>query len=178
MDQLKKFINKNREAFEEEKLPAGHFERFEKKLPEKSAGKNLRIVLYTLIVAASVALLFFFNFQYQQSFDRNHSEQAVCEQYNQFQDVKMYYHIQMGEILTEMEKLNESSPIPGGKKLLEESKEVITANMRFEEEILPSLPCSNEGLFAMSQHYRNSLESLNIMLKQMKYVSEKEYNQQ
>jgi len=176
MDKLKNFIDKNRETFEEEQLPAGHLERFEKKLPKKSAGMEFRIVLYTLVAAASVALLFFFHIQYQQSIGFNHSEQTVCEHYDQFQDVKMYYHIQMIEVFTEMERLNEERRIPGGATLLEESKEVLTASMRFEEEVLPSLPCSNEGLFAMDQHYRNSLASLNIMLKHMINTVETENN--
>ena len=39
MDKLKNFIDTNREAFEDDLLPEGHFERFEQKLaaPRKSA---------------------------------------------------------------------------------------------------------------------------------------------
>ena len=38
MDKLKHFIDTNREAFEDDLLPEGHFERFEQKLaaPRKS----------------------------------------------------------------------------------------------------------------------------------------------
>lgn len=45
MDKLKNFIDTNREAFEDDLLPEGHFERFEQKLavPRKS-----RAMLYSL----------------------------------------------------------------------------------------------------------------------------------
>lgn len=45
-------------------------------------------------------------------------------------------------------------------------------NYMFEETILPTLPCSNDGLFAMTQHYSNSLEGLTLMLKQMEQVTD------
>ena len=58
MDKLKNFIDTNREAFEDDLLPEGHFERFEQKLavPRKS-----RATLYSLCAfaaAACIALLF------------------------------------------------------------------------------------------------------------------------
>ncbi|MCC8095501.1 MAG: hypothetical protein LIP05_09160 [Tannerellaceae bacterium] len=177
MDKLKKFIDTNRKAFEDDLLPAGHFERFKKKLPKESVGRNIRIALYTLIAAASVALLFLFTLQYQESIGFNPSGQTLCEHSDQFQEVKMYYHIQMQEVLSEMEKLYQEEHIPGRKEILEETKEVITASMLFEENILPDLPCSDEGLFAMSQHYRNSLESLNLMLRHMTEIAEIDANQ-
>lgn len=40
MDKLKNFIDTNREAFEDDLLPEGHFERFEQKLavPQQKSG--------------------------------------------------------------------------------------------------------------------------------------------
>ena len=53
MDKLKNFIDTNREAFEDDLLPEGHFERFEQKLavPRKS-----RATLYSLCAFAAAAL--------------------------------------------------------------------------------------------------------------------------
>lgn len=50
MDKLKNFIDTNREAFEDDLLPEGHFERFEQKLavPRKS-----RATLYSLCAFAA-----------------------------------------------------------------------------------------------------------------------------
>lgn len=53
MDKLKNFIDTNREAFEDDLLPEGHFERFEQKLavPRKS-----RATLYSLCAFAAGSL--------------------------------------------------------------------------------------------------------------------------
>ena len=49
MDKLKNFIDTNREAFEDDLLPEGHFERFEQKLavPRKSRATLYSPVSYT-----------------------------------------------------------------------------------------------------------------------------------
>ena len=54
MDKLKNFIDTNREAFEDDLLPEGHFERFEQKLavPRKS-----RATLYSLCAFSAAACL-------------------------------------------------------------------------------------------------------------------------
>lgn len=60
MDKLKNFIDTNREAFEDDLLPEGHFERFEQKL---AAPRKSRATLYSLCAfaaAACIALLFLF----------------------------------------------------------------------------------------------------------------------
>ena len=48
MDKLKNFIDTNREAFEDDLLPEGHFERFEQKLavPRKA---GLRYIAFALL---------------------------------------------------------------------------------------------------------------------------------
>ena len=60
MDKLKNFIDTNREAFEDDLLPEGHFERFEQKL---AAPRKSQATLYSLCAfaaAACIALLFLF----------------------------------------------------------------------------------------------------------------------
>ena len=57
MDKLKNFIDTNREAFEDDLLPEGHFERFEKKLPP---ARRKHFKLYSLsafAAAAAIALI-------------------------------------------------------------------------------------------------------------------------
>lgn len=44
MDKLKNFIDTNKEAFEDDLLPEGHFERFEKKLPPAAGNISNYIV--------------------------------------------------------------------------------------------------------------------------------------
>ena len=63
-------------------------------------------------------------------------------------------------------------PEPAQKTTAQTCKRILTDNYMFEETILPTLPCSNDGLFAMTQHYSNSLEGLTLMLKQMEQVTD------
>jgi len=79
--------------------------------------------------------------------------------------------MQMNDVLAQMKKLYKQDRTPGAEELLQESKRILTDNYMFEETILPTLPCSNDGLFAMTQHYSNSLEGLTLMLKQMEQVT-------
>lgn len=173
MDKLKNFIDTNREAFEDDLLPEGHFDRFEKKLPE--AGRK-HFKLYSLVAfaaAASIALLLLFRMpggtpvpEVQQKT----AAQKACSNQEEFNELRIYYKMQMGEIMAQMESLYKKEQTPGAADLLQESKKILKDNYMFEETILPTLPCSNDGLFAMNQHYSASVESLNIMLKQMEIV--------
>ena len=52
MDKLKNFIDTNREAFEDDLLPEGHFERFEQKL---AAPRKSQATLYSLCAFAAAA---------------------------------------------------------------------------------------------------------------------------
>ena len=81
-------------------------------------------------------------------------------------------------IISQMQAMYKQQRIPGSEELLKETKRVLTDNYMFEETVLPTLPCSNDGLYAMNQHYSTSLESLNIMLEQMeKMETNKKVNQ-
>ena len=147
MDKLKNFIDTNREAFEDDLLPEGHFERFEQKLavPRKS-----RATLYSLCAfaaAACIALLFLFKLPGGTPLPIQ-PRQVVTGQH-------------ACEVKEEIEE-----------ELLKETKRVLTDNYMFEETVLPTLPCSNAGLYAMNLHYSTSLESLNIMLKQMENMED------
>ncbi|WP_455638995.1 LPXTG cell wall anchor domain-containing protein [Parabacteroides sp.] len=172
MDKLKNFIDTNREAFEDDLLPEGHFDRFEKKLP-KTGKKHFK--LYSLVAfaaAASIALLFLFRMPGGTPVPetRKASVQKACSNQEEINELQIYYKMQIGEIMAQMESLYKKEQTPGGAELLQESKKILKDNYMFEETILPTLPCSNDGLFAMNQHYSASVESLNIMLKQMEIV--------
>ena len=75
-------------------------------------------------------------------------------------------------IISQMQAMYKQQRIPGTEELLKETKRVLTDNYMFEETVLPTLPCSNAGLYAMNLHYSTSLESLNIMLKQMESMED------
>ncbi|WP_297903599.1 hypothetical protein [uncultured Parabacteroides sp.] len=177
MDKLKNFIDTNRDAFEEdEMLPEGHLERFEQKLPKPR--KN-RVTLYSLsafAIAASIALLLLFRLPggTDMSDPALRSAAQTCDSQEEIEELRLYYNMQMNDVLAQMKKLYKQDRTPGAEELLQESKRILTDNYMFEETVLPTLPCSNDGLFAMTQHYNNSLEGLTLMLKQMRQVTDKE----
>lgn len=170
MDKLKHFIDTNREAFDDDLLPAGHLERFEQKLP---APRKSRIKLYSLCAFAAAACIAFLllvrlpggtTLPPQQPAT---SASAACETKQEIEELRLYYNMQMNEVISQMQVLYKRQQTPGAEELLKETKRVLTDNYLFEETVLPTLPCSDDGLCAMNQHYSTSLESLNIMLEQM-----------
>ncbi len=171
MDKLKNFIDTNREAFEDDLLPVGHFERFEQKL---AAPRKSRAMLYSLcafVAAACIALLFLFELPGGTPIHTQPGQavagQHKCKMKEEIEELRLFYNMQMNDIISQMQAIYKQQRIPGAKDLLGETKRVLTDNYMFEETVLPTLPCSNAGLYAMNLHYSTSLESLNIMLKQM-----------
>ncbi|WP_165154562.1 hypothetical protein [Parabacteroides sp. ZJ-118] len=174
MDKLKNFIDANRDAFEEdEMLPEGHLERFEQKLPKPR--KN-RAALYScaFAIAASIALLLLFRLPGGTDMPEpvQKTTAQACETQEEIEGLRLYYDMQMNEVLAQMKKLYKQDRTPGAEELLQESKRILTDNYMFEETILPTLPCSDDGLFAMTQHYSNSLGGLRLILKQMRQVTD------
>lgn len=173
MDKLKNFINTRRDEFDKGDLPEGHFERFEHRLP---TARRKHLFLHSIAaaaVAASLALLIFFQFFNEPETD---PQVYVCETRDEIEDLKMYYNMQINDVITRMEDLYEKDQTSGGEKLLDETKKVLTDNYMFEETVLPKLPCSSDALFAITLHYNSSLESLSFMLKQMEHITEKNDN--
>lgn len=178
MDKLKNFIDTNKEAFEDDLLPEGHFERFEKKLP---APRKSHLTLYALsafAVAASITLLLILRLPGGTTVPGSDPEstfrQTACDNREEIDELRLYYNMQINDIMARMEALYKQEKAPGAAGLLQESKRILKDNYQFEETVLPTLPCSNDGLYAMNQHYTNSLEGLNIMLKQMQQVTNKQ----
>lgn len=215
MDKLKDFIDNHKEAFEEENLPAGHFERFEQKLaglhltqPEEKDGssepatdttgktgsaqrendgqplhptlprKNIR--LYSLwgsfAAAAVIALLFLLRMPGGTPLPSSAPSPATtatstCQTREEIEELRLYYTMQINETMERIKTLYKHDKSPGAAELMAATQKVLTDNYMFEETVLPTLPCSNDALFAMTQHYTNSLESLSIMLKQMERVT-------
>lgn len=107
MDKLKNFIDTNREAFEDDLLPEGHFDRFEKKLAP--ARKN-RFKLYSLCAfaaAASIALLFLFRMPggTPAPIHQKAAIQKTCKAQEEINELRVYYNMQIDDILAQMETL-------------------------------------------------------------------------
>jgi hypothetical protein len=164
MDKLKNFIDTHRDAFEDELPPAGHSGRFDKKLPASSRKQPRWINVLAVAAVAVVTLLVFIRIVHE---IKDVPAQQTNLYASEIDELRFYYNMQLDEVSAQIRALYKSEQIPGGLELLEETKRVIKNSHEFEDAVLPTLPCSDAGLFAMNQHYSNSLESLQIMLNQM-----------
>ncbi|MDR1918645.1 MAG: hypothetical protein LBQ65_03235 [Tannerellaceae bacterium] len=168
MDKLKDFIDTNREAFEDDLLPEGHLERFEKRLERKRYGQRFRLA--AVAMAAAVGLLLFLKIQSELNDYAQPTVVLTCEAEEEIEELRLYYSMQIYDVETQIKELYAYRDTPGGLELMEETEQVMQTTYDFEANILPTLPCSEAGVFAMNQYYSNSLKSLNLMLKQMERV--------
>ncbi len=166
MDKLKDFIQDNIEAFEDDILPEGHFERFEQKLPREQKRRFSLFRLSALAAAASIALFILLSMPKDEQDDHM---MAFSQEREEMDELQVYYRMQMEDILMQMETLSKQQS-EGTADLLQASKQILHDNSIFEKTILPTLPCSGKGVLAMNQHYSASVKGLNIMLCQMKQV--------
>jgi hypothetical protein len=175
MDKLKNFIDSNREAFDSDSLPERHLERFRKKLGRKRRIRHIGLAAMTM--AAAVGLLLFLKIQSEM---RNaylpETLTFTCEAEKEIEELRLYYNMQLYDMESQIKGLYAQKARSGSFALVEESERIIQTTCDFEADILPSLPCSDMGVFAMNQHYVNSLESLNFILEQMRLITGNEYH--
>lgn len=175
MDKLKHFIEQNREAFDSEVLPEGHFERFEQRLPAAPPAVARRFTLWlvgTAAIAASLALLLVLgNPQRGEGGSPTTAPTAQNCPEGELEELHTYYAMQMYDLMERMAQLSTPANHPGLAELTEAARQLLSDTHQFEQTVLPTLPCNNNGLYAMTQHYNNSLEGLSFMLKQMEQVS-------
>lgn len=169
MDELKNFIDRNRADFDEVELPVGHTVRFCAKLEVQKRSAKRRRVIGVVAIAACLGILFAVQIQYNKEQTAN-----TCELSMEINEVRLYYNMQLAETIARMEALYKEHQTPGSLELLRQTQEVIAVNREFENKVLPDLPCSEEALFAMNQHYDASLSGARILLRQMERVVDME----
>jgi hypothetical protein len=170
-DKLKRFIDSHIHEFNDESLPQGHFERFEKKLKGRS---NRRIRIVSLIAASVAAACVALMLIYKQpaGFTGSNTALHTCGLQQEVEGLQLYYHMQMNGIIIEMEELYDQTPSAGTEEMLKESRKIQAESTRFDEEVLPELPCTEEVLFITNQHYRNSLCSMQNLLAHATQMTE------
>ena len=112
MDQLKHFIDTHRDAFEDDRLPAGHLERFEKKLPTSHTRHTLLYSMCALLAAASIALLFLVKL-YPAGTEQQGAEASSCMLKEEIDGLRLYYTMQMNDVVFQIQALSEQRSIPG-----------------------------------------------------------------
>lgn len=174
MDKLKQYIDNHREEFDDIQMPEGHFDRFSEKL--KSSPKTIRhrrqIGVYSLLLVAGIALFLLIRFSFTISPDVSDTKPVTnytCGMREEINDLQLYYSMQMNELVMQM-KTFASCDLAGSKDLLKEMSLILYDNSQFEQTVLPGLPCSNAGIFAMNQHYNASIEALQLMLNQLEQM--------
>ena len=182
MDKLKDFIDTNRTAFDEAyPLPKGHEARFMDRLEEEKPMVTLRkrplskglYLLYAITMAASVALLLLLRFSTSHPTEATDPYLAEVQQIQtEMEELQTYYHMQMRTVREQMKQLTEQQPSPGVLAIWQESELILADNYSFEQNELPLLPTENEALYTLTQHYGNSLETLQFMLAKMEQMSE------
>ena len=78
----------------------------------------------------------------------------------------------MRTVREQMKELTEHQPSPGVMAIWRESEQILADNHNFEQNELPQLPTESETLCALTQHYGNSLETLQFMLSKMEQMNE------
>jgi hypothetical protein len=175
MDKLKDFIDNHREAFDDDLLPERHLEHFEKKLGKKRRLRHIGFAAITM--AAAVGLLLLLKTQSGiGDIPLPETLTFTCEAEEEIEELRLYYNMQLYDVESQIKDLYAQKETSAGFAMMEESERIIQTTYDFEANVLPSLPCSDMGVFAMNQHYINSLESLNFMLDQMRLVTHNEYH--
>ncbi|MDR1257864.1 MAG: hypothetical protein LBK65_01095 [Tannerellaceae bacterium] len=167
MDKLKDFIDKNRDSFDNEPLPEGHLERFEKKLANRKRSRQPGRVAIAVAMAAAAALLLFLKIQHETSVKHY---VFTCEAEKEIEELRLYYQMQIYDVETQIKELYANGATRGSLELMEETERVIQTTYDFEADVMPTLPCSDVAVFAITQHYGNSIGSLNFMLSRMKQI--------
>ncbi|MDD6210621.1 MAG: hypothetical protein PUB21_08465 [Bacteroidales bacterium] len=169
MDKLKQFIADHCTAFDTDDLPSGHQLRFKEKLPAKRIIFQSRY-LYFLSVAAVVLFACFIL-----PYTLNNKPQTIhsinCQTSEDMQYLSMYYNWQLYDISNQLKLKLSKQNSPGGQYLLQESTRILTSGEYFEDTVVPSLPCTQQSLFAITKFYNANLESLNFMLQQADMIN-------
>lgn len=182
MDRLKDFITTNRAAFDAEApLPLGHEARFLSRLeateaapaPQVGAVRWMRYGLLVASLAAAVALLLLLRSGGEGAAEPEDPFLAEVRQTeSEMAELQSYYHMQMHDVREQMKQLAERQPSPGVMAIWQESERILADNRSFEQNELPQLPAEGETLYTLTQHYGNSLETLQFMLSKMEQMSE------
>lgn len=169
MDKLKNFIDRNRGAFETESLPEGHMERFIGRLRREEQPHVHRRWLgwATIPVAATIAFLLYWQLPFLKDM-LGGKPQYVCELHSEMAELRYYYQMQMDGILMQMEEKSAQSDSPAMKELLQAGQQIQKSCQQFDIKVLPTLPCSDVGVLAINQQYRNSLNGMRLLYDKMK----------
>ncbi|CDE65315.1 putative uncharacterized protein [Parabacteroides sp. CAG:409] len=172
MDRLKDYIEQHREAFNEEPLPEGHLERFAARLEKEEEEKVKTVPLWRRLMPLAAVVALFLCLSVPFWIQRGTSDSYVCELHSEMGELHTYYRMQLEDHLMELETASKENPSEAVMHLLEAALQIEASCQQFDNQVLPTLPCSDEGIFAINQQYQNSLNSMQILCQQLNRVKE------
>lgn len=170
MKKLKNFIDRNREAFDDIDLPAGHEQRFLKKLEKKKSSIGLKIWYGIAASFIFLAMLSFFakDFVFQNRFLKENSQVVGLSDISpKYQEVEAFYQASVDEKINEFETLNcrideeQLNMINSELEQLNGSYQNLQAELKINR--------NDERIInAMIDNYQNRIRFLDLVISQIK----------
>jgi hypothetical protein len=175
MDKLKKYIEDNKDSFDDIRLPEGHLERFADKLEKSNARKTKRVWLISLLSSAAAMLLLLFiglGRQDKSSIEpidiEASNEESCSDIQDEINELTLFYNMKMNSLLSDIETECGKRNNKDSASILKDSKSVRLEADLFEKNILPELPCSELSFEIITRQYDANIQSLSMMLEQVK----------
>lgn len=166
MDQLKRFIERNRAAFDAGELPPGHLERFSSKLGRQPRPALRRHLLRYGIVGACAAAALLLCLTGRNIYD--FASTPVCPATSELREIQIYYHMQLNEILEQIEALpGTGDKLIEKRQILQEAARILSRQRDFENKVIPELPCTDNAVFVLDQYYSTTVRSFRFMLSRL-----------
>jgi hypothetical protein len=158
MNRLEQYVKDCRSQFEEEP-PAGHFERLQEKMNNKS--QRITLLRWSVSVAASIAIVILAGIMLQYP-EKQYDNMSLCE--NTI-DMKACYIEKMHTIAGQIEELTRDlDPFERQEVLFDVENIINEVEGDFESELPEELP-DTEAKLILSDFYRQNLESLEMIAK-------------
>jgi len=163
MNRLEQYIRENKNLFDEE--PAtGHFERLQQKMSRKSG--RIATLKWSISIAASIAIILSIGIMVQKHTVKQESGMITCEN---TADMKSCYVDKMNVVAGQIALLTKHLDPWDQQQVMTDVQNIIdTASNGFESEIPEELP-AKQAKAILSDYYRQNLESLEMIEKDLKY---------
>ncbi|MCD6597017.1 MAG: hypothetical protein J7L04_04985 [Bacteroidales bacterium] len=167
MSNLEKYIQENKESFENEPL-SGHFDRFSNKLDSLPAGKKISFFPRLMKVAAIAVLIILSSlWTYEKVFQQTSKDGiALGDVSPEYKEVEQYYQYQINVKYGEMNSAHLFTDSIQKRMVLNELSEMDSIYNCMKKD-LKTNPNDERVINAMIEHYRLKVEVMNNLLEQL-----------
>lgn|SRR5690606_38832521 len=155
MDEFEKYIRESRDAFDDQEPPAGHFNRFSRKL-ELSEERKKNSSVFFWRVAAAIILLFVLALsvlvpRFNSPDDVQYGSMTLSEVSDDLANVEFYYQSKLAQEYTKIEDLSKTDPLV--KSYLDEIDALNTEYQNLEATLYES-GTHDKVILAMIENFR------------------------